>query len=78
VEQRLADQPLTATYRNAEIDLGAGDPAEYVLPVRWTETRSRDEHVWEKGMFANQNSACKLRNRFTLDRLTSAFKLGDD
>jgi len=26
-------------------------------------------------MFANQNSACKLRNRFTLDRLAEAFGL---
>lgn len=28
-------------------------------------------------MFANQNSACKLRNRFTLDTLYSVFGLDD-
>ena len=55
-----------------------GDPTEFVLPVEWVRTRSREDNFWEKGMFANQNSACKLRNRFTLDRLTSAFGLGDD
>ena len=26
-------------------------------------------------MFANQNSACKLRNRFTIERLTDRFSL---
>ena len=29
-------------------------------------------------MFANQNSATKLRNRFTLDELTAEFGLDDD
>ena len=32
---------------------------------------------WEKGMFANQNSACKLRQEFTLDRLTRHFNIDD-
>jgi hypothetical protein len=30
-----------------------------------------------KGMFANQNSACRLRNRFTLEQLAAAFELED-
>ena len=29
-------------------------------------------------MFANQNSATKLRNQFTLDQLTAEFGLDDD
>jgi hypothetical protein len=29
-------------------------------------------------MFANQNSATKLRNRFTLDQLTAEFGLDED
>ncbi len=29
-------------------------------------------------MFANQNSATKLRNRFTLDQLTDEFGLDED
>jgi hypothetical protein len=29
-------------------------------------------------MFANQNIATKLRNRFTLDQLTAEFGLDDD
>jgi hypothetical protein len=55
-----------------------GDLTEYVVPVRWTRTVGREENVWEKGMFANQNSACKLRNRFTLEKLVAAFGLDDD
>ena len=46
---------------------------EYVVPVRWEATRTGDEAVWRTGMFANQNSACKLRNKFTLDVLEEAF-----
>lgn len=45
------------------------------MPVAWEQTRSRDQAVWKKGMFANHNSACKLRNQFTLEQLTSAFDL---
>jgi hypothetical protein len=43
--------------------------------VAWAKTRSRETAVWTKGMFANQNSACKLRNQFTLEHLTAAFDL---
>ena len=51
------------------------DHREYVVPVRWERTRARSDAYWVKGMFANQNSACKLRNRFTLEQLASAFEL---
>ncbi|PYE52010.1 DUF91 domain-containing protein [Deinococcus yavapaiensis] len=47
---------------------------EWMVPVRWLDTRALEQAVWEKGLFANQNSACKLRNRFTLERLSVHFK----
>lgn len=47
--------------------------AEYVVPLQWAETRPQDKAVWEHGLFANQNSACKLRNKFTIDAVTAAF-----
>jgi hypothetical protein len=53
-----------------------GEP-ECIVPVRWIKTVPMSEAIWEKGMFANQNSACKLRNRFTLDRLLAAFDLDE-
>ncbi len=39
---------------------------EWIVPVRWCSHRPRDKAFWKTGMFANQNSAAKLRNRFTL------------
>ena len=73
VEQRMADLHLEGTYRHTHLD--GEDTAEYVVPVRWLQTRSKGDAVREKGMFANQNSACKLRNKYTLDRLATAFNL---
>jgi hypothetical protein len=66
---RFRDLSLSAGYTHAN-----GQP-EYVVPVSWIRTVPTSEAIWEKGMFANQNSACKLRNRFTLDRLYTAFDL---
>lgn len=49
--------------------------AERVVRVRWLKAVSREQAIWEKGMFANQNSACALRQQFTLERLTQRFEL---
>ena len=73
---RLADEPLKAAYQHEPLPTDE-DHREYVVPVTWQETRPRSEAFWVKGMFANQNSACKLRNRFTLEQLASAFNLGE-
>lgn len=76
----LAAQRLRAGYVHqeglsaAEVD---DDDAEYVIPVRWTRAVGLSEAYWEKGMFANQNSACKLRQQFTLERLAAHFQLDD-
>ena len=68
-EVALSSLPLQGTYRHTEGgDREPDDRAEWVLPVRWLTTVPIDEAYWEKGMFANQNSACKLRQQFTLDR----------
>lgn len=55
----------------------ANDPelCEYLVRIQWESTRPLEEAIWEKGMFANQNSACKLRNKFTLERLYEHFSL---
>jgi hypothetical protein len=57
----------------------ADDPdlSEYLVGVEWLKTLSAQEAIWEKGMYANQNSATKLRNKFTLDRLAEHFGLSD-
>jgi hypothetical protein len=69
VETKFRDLPLSAGYSH-----GNGE-AEYVVPINWIKTVQAKDAIWEKGMFANQNSACKLRSRFTLERLIPAFGL---
>jgi hypothetical protein len=64
---KLADQLLAGDYA------GDGDDAEWVLPVRWSATRTREQAFWKGGMYANQNTATKLRNKFTLDLLYDEF-----
>lgn len=58
----------------------ADDPekAEYLVRVKWLKIRSREEAVWEKGMFAKQHTACKLRNKFTIDRLVELFGITEE
>ena len=56
----------------------ANGAEEWVLPVEWDQVVSVEEAIWRKGMFANQNSACKLRNQFTLDILYDAFFLDQE
>lgn len=47
------------------------------MPVAWISTRPREQVIRKKGLFANQNSACKLRNQFTLDILYPEFGVDD-
>jgi hypothetical protein len=62
---------------------GADDPdrSEYLVRVRWLKTLSVEQAIWETGMFANQNTACRLRGdkgEFTITRLTERFGLDED
>ena len=71
----LAEQPLIGKYRHA----GAGDDHdECVVPVTWLNARSQSDAYWQKGMFASQHSACKLRQEFTLSLLQSHFGIGGE
>lgn len=72
VVAKMTDLDLEGSYRH---DAGDGDSDEYVVPVKWISTVDREDAIWERGFFANQNSACKLRNRFTLDELARRFRL---
>ena len=35
-----------------------------------------EKAYWRTGLFANQNSACKLRARFTIDEVSRHFGIG--
>ena len=57
----------------------ADDPerAERVVAVKWLATVPRTKAIWEKGMFANQNTACALRSAFTRERVLAALGLDE-
>ena len=71
---------LSAPLRAQGMGRNSSDPekSEYVVRVKWLKTLPAEQAVWEKGMFANQNSACRLRNRFTLDRLYEVFGVSSE
>lgn len=68
--------PLQDSYRHPQTGQDV-DAAEYIVPVQWLQTVSMEDAVWRQGIFANQDSAGKLRNQFTIDELTREFKLTD-
>ena len=81
VKHRDEIMPILEAPLNAEaMDENAGDAelCEYLVEIDWTETKDIESAIWEAGMFANQNTACKLRNQFTIDRLNDEFDITDD
>lgn len=72
----LFDAPLSA--RNMAENADDPELCEYVVPVEWTKTLDREEAYWEKGLFAVQHTACRLRNQFTIERLVQHFGLEDE
>jgi hypothetical protein len=73
----LSSLPLVGTYAHPPLP-DDEDAAEYVVPVSWYQSRPRESAVWAKGMFASEHSACKLRNRFTLEQLATSFNLDEE
>ena len=53
------------------------EQSEYLVRVEWQKTLPKEEAIWEKGMFANQNTVVRLRDPFTLERLAEAFALDE-
>lgn len=74
--RQFTDLDLKGSYRHERDDQDE-TLSEYIVPVTWIRDVHREKAVWIRGMFANQNSACKLRNKFTLERLLEAFNLDE-
>jgi hypothetical protein len=53
------------------------DIAEWAVPIEWTHAVPREQGFWKIGMFANQNTATKMRNQFTIAQVSEAFGLDD-
>lgn len=67
----LFEQPLDGP----AIKLRSDDPdlAEYVVGVEWKRTFDADDARTFRGVFANQNVVCRLRDPATVDFLTQEF-----
>ena len=50
---------------------------EHLVRVEWGKVIPKEDGYWEKGMFATPHICCRLRNRFTLDKLARHFGLED-
>lgn len=72
----ILEVPLNAP--NMARELGDPERCEYLVRVDWLTTVPRDEAYWEKGFFANQNTVCRLRQPFTLEKLYEHFGVSDD
>lgn len=75
VSTLLKDLPLEGTYRHEGDE--DDDFAEWAVLVDWTHTVPREQAFWKNGMFANQNTAAKLRQQFTIEEVSQAFGLED-
>lgn len=58
-------------------DAGNEEMTDYAVRVEWIKTLPREQAIREKGMFANQNTVVRLRDPFTLERLTQLFSLDE-
>ncbi|MFC1735515.1 endonuclease NucS domain-containing protein [Candidatus Hydrogenedentota bacterium] len=67
----ILEAPLKAT--NMDKDMEKEELSEQLVRVEWEKTIPREQAYWEKGFFANQNTVCRLRNKFTLERLARFF-----
>lgn len=77
VELQGERRPILDADLEEPMDAWVGDPdrTETLVGVEWIKTLDLEDAIWEPGFFANQNTACKLRNRFTIERLTALFGL---
>ncbi|MBL8921732.1 MAG: DUF91 domain-containing protein [Myxococcaceae bacterium] len=63
--------------KNMLHDKGDDALAETVVGVEWLKAVGLDSAFWTDGLFANQNSACKLRSRFTVEKVAEHFGVQD-
>lgn len=54
------------------------DRREWIVPVTWERAVPREKALWRPGFFANQNSACKLRARFTIEEVSRHFGIAGE
>jgi hypothetical protein len=70
---RFVDLPLTAV--DALHDKGDTEHEEHVVGIEWQHTRPIEPALRDPTLFANQHSACRLRDETTIDRVLLEFGL---
>jgi hypothetical protein len=75
VTQKMSELDLAGGYIHTDVPQDGQDRREWIVPVDWQAMVPRERALWRPGMFANQNSACKLRARFTIDEAARYFKI---
>ncbi len=74
-EKSILEVPTKSdVYKNEINDM---DECFYFVKVDWIETVNAKKAYWVKGMRANQNTAFKLKSKFTIEKLVNFFKLDD-
>jgi hypothetical protein len=72
-EVPILNAPLDASKMGENADDLAR--SEYLVRVEWVCAVPKGEAYWETGLFAIQHTACRMRSRFTIERLTKHFGL---
>ena len=75
--QPLLDQPDVSEAWKQGAASEDSQVTEMVVPVEWLATRPVEQAFREKGLFASQVTACKLRDTHTIETVESAFGLGE-
>ena len=52
-------------------------PVVFYVRVKWIRDVPREQAYWEKGLFAIQHTACRLRSSFTIERIVKHFGIED-
>lgn len=73
--KNLLELPLKAP--NASDNRDNPDLSEWAIGVKWLKSYSREEAKTFKGVFANQNIVCELRQPETVDFLEREFGIAD-
>lgn len=72
---RVVDQPdIPAKLKERSLS-DDEEITEYAVPVSWHATRPVAEAASERGLFASQVTACKLRDERTINFVTAAFQV---
>lgn len=72
----LRELSLEGTYVHPDEAKGE-EHEEWVVPVTWIKAVGQAKAFRKLGLFANQNSACKLRSQFTIDSVSQHFEISD-